>query len=198
MMIGLVLVLSLLAEPQRPQQGPPPPPPDISAIAQYVARLTVLEQRKQELEAELFQALRSFGESHPQVVTLRTKLAEADKALQGEGTAWREGELDTLVERRVRLERDLFTAQTRYGSRHPQLLSLKADIDAVSARLKERAAALLATGLEVELIAETAKKDTNDLAAFLKLARLYAAAGRPADAERVLTDAITLLRARGK
>lgn len=198
MMIGLVLVLSLLAEPQRPPQGPPPPPPDIAAIAQYAARLTVLEQRKQELEAELFQARRQFGESHPQVVILRDQLAEADKALQGEGTAWREAELDKLVERRVRLERDLFTAQTRYGLRHPTILSLKSDIDAISARLKERADALLATGLEVELVAETARKDTNNLAAFLRLAKLYAAAGRPADAERVLTDAITVLRARGK
>lgn len=198
MMIGLVLVLSLLAEPQRPPQGPPPPPPDIAAIAQYAARLTVLEQRKQELEAELLQALRQFGESHPQVVLLRAKLAEADKALQGEGTAWREAELDKLVERRVRLERDLSAAQARYGSRHPQILSLESDIDATSARLKERTVALLATGLEVELVAETARKDTNNLAAFLRLAKLYAAAGRPADAERVLTDAITLLRARGK
>lgn len=198
MMIGLFLVLSLLAEPQRPPQGPPPPPPDISAIAQYAARLTVLEQRKQELEAELLLALRQFGESHPQVVILRAKLTEADKALQGEGMAWREDELDRLAERRVRLEHDLFTAQARYGTRHPQILSLKSDIDATSARLKERAAALLATGLEAELAAETAKKDTNDLAAFLRLAKLYAAAGRPAEAERVLTDAITLLRARGK
>lgn len=198
MMIGLCLVLSLLAEPQRPPQGPPPPPPDIAAIAQYAARLTVLEQRKQELEAELLLALRQFGESHPQVVTLRVKLAEADKALRGEGTAWREDELDKLAERRVRLERDLFTAQARYGSRHPQILALQSDIDATSARLKERASALLATGLEAELAVETAKKDTNDLGAFLRLANLYAAAGRPADAERVLTDAITLLRARGK
>lgn len=195
MMIGLVLALSLLAEPQRSPQGPPPP--DISAVARHAARLTVLEQRKQELEAELIEANRQFGESHPQVLTLRDKLALADKALTDEGSAWRESEIDRLAEQRTSLEKELSTARTKYGPNHPLMLSLRSDIAATSARMSGRSSALLASGLEQLLLAET-KKGSTDLQAFLRLAKLYAAADRTADAERVLTNAIALLRERGK
>ena len=195
-MIGLVLALSLLAEPQRAQQAPPPPL-DISAIAGHAARLTVLEQRKQELEGELIEARRQFGESHPQVLTLREKLAQADRALAEEGSAWREGEIDELAGRRTSLEQQLSTARTKYGPNHPLVISLRSDIAATTARISGRASALLASGLEQMLVAET-RKGSTDLQAFLRLAKLYAAADRPVDAERVLTDAIALARERGQ
>ena len=195
MMIGLVLALSLLAEPQRPQQGPPPP--DISAIAGHAARLTVLEQRKQELEAELVVARRQFGESHPQVLTLRDQLGLAEKALAVEGSAWRESEIDALADRRTSLEQELATARTKHGPNHPLVVSLRSEIAAISARISGRSSALLASGLEQTLLAET-RKGSTDLQAFLRLAKLYAAADRTADAERVLADAIALLRERGK
>ena len=196
MMIGLVLALSLLAEPQRPPQ-PPPPPLDISAIAQHAARLTVLEQRKQELEAELIEARRQFGESHPQVLTLRDKLALADRALANEGDLWRENEIDALADRRGSLEQQLSVARTKYGPNHPLVLSLRSEIAATTARMSGRSSALLASGVEQVLLAET-RKDSTDFGAFLRLAKLYAAADRTADAARVLTDAIALLRERGK
>ena len=195
MMIGLVLALSLLAEPQRPPQ--PPPPLDISAIAQHAARLTVLEQRKQELEAELIEARRQFGESHPQVLTLRDKLALADRALANEGDLWRENEIDALADRRGSLEQQLSVARTKYGPNHPLVLSLRSEIAATTARMSGRSSALLASGVEQVLLAET-RKDSTDFGAFLRLAKLYAAADRTADAARVLTDAIALLRERGK
>jgi len=195
MMIELVLALSLLGEPQRPPQGPPPP--DISAIAGHAARLAVLEQRKQELEAELIAARRQFGESHPQVLTLREQLALAEKALADEGGAWREGEIDELAARRTSLEQQLSTARTKYGPNHPLVVSLRSDIAATTARISGRASALLASGVEQALLADT-RKDSTDLQAFLRLAKLYAAADRPVDAARVLTDAIALLRERAK
>lgn len=195
MMIGLVLALSLLAVPQRPQQGPPPP--DISAIAGHAARLTVLEQRRQELEAELIAARRQFGESHPQVLTLRDQLALAERALAGEGSTWREGEIDELAAHRTNLEQQLATARTKYGPNHPLVVSLRSEIAATSARLSGRSSALLASGLEQVLLAET-RKGSTDLQAFLRLAKLYAAADRTADAQRVLADAIALLRERGR
>lgn len=196
MVIGLVLALSLLADPQRSPQGPPPAP-DIAAIAQHAARLTVLEERKQELEAELVEARRQFGESHPQVLTLRDKLALADRALANEGDAWRESEIDGLAERRAGLEQQLSVTRKKHGPNHPLVLSLRSDIAATSARISGRSSALLASGLEEALLAET-RKDSADLQAFLRLARLYAAADRTVDAEHVLADAIALLRRRGK
>lgn len=202
MMIALMLALSLFADPQRRPPGPPPPPPpDIAAIAEHAARLAVLEYRKQELEAELIEARSQFGygENHPQMIVLRQKLAQAEKALATEGSAWRENEIDQLAGTRSALEQQLNTVrkQKGYGQNHPVVLSLSAQIAAITTTLSDRSKGLLASGHEQALLAETTKTDAS-LDAFLRLAKLYAAAGRTADAERALTDAIALLRARGK
>jgi capsule polysaccharide export protein KpsE/RkpR len=203
MMIGLMLALALVADPQRrPPPPPPPPPPDVTAIAQYVARLTVLEERKQALDAQLIDARKrsGLGESHPAVLALKAQLAEAEAALAHEGTAWRENELERLTMRRTRLEQEVTQtrAQAGLGPNHPEVRALRAEIDDLTARIVDRATALLASGQEQALLAETTRKDSTGVDAFLKLAGLYAAAGRTADAERVLTDAIAALRNKGK
>jgi uncharacterized protein involved in exopolysaccharide biosynthesis len=195
MMIGLVLALSLVAEPQRPQ-GPPPPPVDVAAIASHVARLTVLEDRKQDLESRLMDARRQFGESHPEVAALRDQLAMAEKALANEGFNLREEEIDRVAERIARLEGELKRDMLAFGPRHPQVLNKRNDIDILTTQLAAKTKALLDSGLEQALVAATSVKGSTDLGALLQLARLYAAAGRTADAERVLTDAIALVRSR--
>jgi uncharacterized protein involved in exopolysaccharide biosynthesis len=131
------------------------------------------------------------------VLTLRDQLALAEKALADEGSAWREGEIDELAARRTSLEQQLATARTKYGPNHPLVVSLRSEIAAASARISGRSSALLASGVEQVLLAET-RKGSTDLQAFLRLAKLYAAADRTADAQRVLADAIALLRERGK
>jgi uncharacterized protein involved in exopolysaccharide biosynthesis len=195
MMIGLVLALSLVAEPQRPQ-GPPPTPVDVSAIASHVARLTVLEGRKQELESKLMDARRQFGESHPEVAALREQLDVAEKALANEGFNLREEEIDRVAERIAKLEGELKRDTETFGPRHPQVLNTRSDIDMLTAQLAAKTKALLESGLEQSLVATTSVKGSTDLGALLQLARLYAAAGRTADAERVLTNAIALVRSR--
>jgi uncharacterized protein involved in exopolysaccharide biosynthesis len=201
MMIALTLALSLLAQPQR-RPPPPPPPIDVAAVAEHAARLAVLEHRKQELEADLLEGRREFGygESHPQLVVLRAKLAAVDKALLAESAAWRENEIDRLLDLRSDLQEQRATAQSQgaLGPNHPTMRALGADIADVTAKLAERSKALLAAGLEQALLADAGKKDAPNLDAFLRLAKLYAASDRTADAERMLTDAIALLRARGK
>ncbi|NQW02624.1 MAG: hypothetical protein HQ485_01190 [Acidobacteria bacterium] len=176
MIMGFVLAVGLAVAPQV-QATPPPLPPsqaDLSAIAFHAARLTLLEQRKQESDAALVRArIRlQLGDKHPDVMALVRQLDAAERALAAEFFEWNEAVLQRLTDKKAVLERDMnqMVVGRRLGTRHPEVQALVARIAA----------------------------GPSDLYPLFRLARLYEGAGRDADAERTLSDALVWLRARGK
>ncbi len=202
MIMGFVLAVGLAVAPQV-QATPPPLPPsqaDLSAIAFHAARLTLLEQRKQESDAALVRArIRlQLGDKHPDVMALVRQLDAAERALAAEFFECNEAVLQRLTDKKAVLERDMnqMVVGRRLGTRHPEVQALQADIDEVVAQLRLGSTALLVS-VEQALVARIAA-GPSDLYPLFRLARLYEGAGRDADAERTLSDALVWLRARGK
>lgn len=199
-LVALTLVASsATAQPPRRSSPPPPPPPvDFGALIAKVVRVAELERRRFDAEAELTQALSAMGPSHPNVkvirqhledieADLRKELADADRVL---------GDEASIESRRVEAERELREMRTRLGPRHPTVVGKENEIAGLDERLKRVASARLGSGQEQALLAAIAESP-NHLGPYFDLAKLYAAAGRLADAERVLTDALARLKQLG-
>ena len=199
-MLGLVLAVSLLAGPQAGAQAAPPPPPDITAIALRAARLAVLEDRRQRIEGELVQARvqMQLGENHPQVQALLEQLAVAERELAAAGNEWLEGSLNRLAASREGLERDLARLQSTegLGPSHPKVVAKQREIDTVDREMQQGAQRLL--GNSEASLEDQIKTGQGGLDPYLRLARLLELQGRSSDAERILTEALAWMRARGK
>jgi uncharacterized protein involved in exopolysaccharide biosynthesis len=171
---------------------------DFEALIGKVVRIAELERRRYDAEAELADALRRTGPAHPEVKGLQQRLAVIEAGLKAElgDTDRLLGDEGDIERRRATADRELRDLRKNLGPKHPSVLSKEAEIAALDERLRKVAAATLGAGREQDLLAAIADTPAH-LMPYFDLARLYTAAGRLADAERVLTDALARLKQSG-
>lgn len=199
---ALTLVASVaVAQPPRRSSGAPPPPPpqvDFEALIAKVVRVAELERRRFDVEAELATALRSMGPSHPHVKAIQARLDNIVADLRAEVTdsVRLEGDEASIERRWMQADRELRELRKTLGAKHPNVLAKEAELAGLDDRLKNVATARLGSGQE-QVLLETIADAPSHLGPYFELARLYAAAGRLADAERVLTDVLARLKQSG-
>lgn len=193
MMTSLFLVMALGLGGQASKTAPQPPTaPELAALVERVVRLTDLQRRKLELEGQL--AGMQLGAAHPDVVALRTALADINAAIQREGLQSYRSQAYLLAEERVRLENAL--ARLRVGRQHPEYLATSSTLAAMKEQQRVLAVTTLAGGLEAQIRAEIAARP-NELSGYLTLAELFNHAGRTDEAGVLLTEAQAALKRAG-
>ncbi len=191
MVVELLLTLALAGGSQ--VQARTPSPPDITAIVERAVRLSELQRRKIEVEGQLVASRQQYGENHPEMAVLLAQLAEVDSALLREGFAARQVDAVRLENRRIALDSEIVKLLKTLGPNHPAVRTKQTEVAALNEQLRSAAVTALASGMERELRTGITNAPAS-IGAYLDLAKLYATAGRPADAERLLTEAIAQLR----
>jgi hypothetical protein len=162
---------------------------DLTVLVERVVRMADLQRQKLDLEHRL--ADLGLGENHPEVLNLRAELAALQTAIRREEYVSYLTESQQLERQRADLERELAT--TDLGNAHPNVRRIHTQIATVREQQRQAAAERLMSGVERDLRTAIDRAPDN-LAPYLDLARLYAAAQRPADAEAVLTSALAALK----
>lgn len=193
MSASLLLVLSLTAAGQAPRTPPPAQTtPELSTLVERVVRLADLQRRKLDLEQQIV-ALR-LGDGHPEIVALRTQLADLVSAIRRESLEAYHNDTGLLTERRIALENEL--SRLRLGKAHPTYQRLATQVAAIKEQERAASVALLASGVEVELKALMARQP-DYVQPYLELAGLFATAGRTDEAAALLTEAQAALKRSG-
>jgi hypothetical protein len=189
MVISLLLAgMTAMVGAQAPVQAPAASQ-NLTVLVERVVRMADLQQQKLDLEHRL--ADLGLGENHPEVLNLRAELAALQTAIRREEYVSYLTESQQLENQRADLERELAT--TGLGSSHPIARRLNTQIATVREQQRQAATERLMSGIETDLRTAIDRAPDN-LAPYLDLARLYAAAQRPVDAEAVLMSAIAVLK----
>jgi len=177
------------------RSAPPPPPPTPASDAVRVARivrLMELHRNRVALEVERAGLSQRYGENHPQMRSIASRLASIDAAIAREFLPEEQAAVaayeDTAVALRLQLQAELAKGR---GENHPDVVAVRRQL----ATIEQMAAERRDTQTEASLLARI-QQEPAEPGPQIELALHYVRAGRQAEAMRALERALKLLRRR--
>lgn len=175
------------------RSAPPPPAPTPASEAVRIARIVrLMELNRHRVAFELERAAMAqrYGERHPEMVRVRSQLAEVEAAIQREFLPDEQAAVAAYEDRATALRLQLQEELTKgRGENHPEVRAIRSQL----ATLEEMAERTRQPQAEATLIARV-QQDPAAPVPLVELALHYLRAGRHADAERALDRAAKLLR----